>query len=85
MKIKSIYVISIIMVIVFVSACSSEETPEPVPDEVSTIQQPRVVSAEAFVVPVQQANLSFEVGGLVADIGKDNDGNKIEEGSWVEE
>jgi HlyD family secretion protein len=42
-------------------ACSAEETPEPTP--VVPIQQPNTVSAEAFVVPIRQANLSLEIGG----------------------
>jgi multidrug resistance efflux pump len=35
---------------------------------VVAVQQPNTVSAEAFVVPLQQANLSFEVGGRVNKI-----------------
>jgi HlyD family secretion protein len=43
-----------------------EPTPEPVP--VEAVQQPNVVSAEAFVVPLRQADLSFEVGGRVVTL-----------------
>jgi HlyD family secretion protein len=42
----------------------------------TTSEQPRVVSAEAFVVPVQQADLSFEVGGRVVTVD-------VEEGDTV--
>jgi HlyD family secretion protein len=47
-------------------ACSSAQTPEPTP--VVPVQQPDTVSAEAFVVPVRQANLAFELGGRVQTI-----------------
>ena len=52
-----------------------EPTPEPPP--VEAVQQPNVVSAEAFVVPVKQANLAFEVGGRVDSLA-------VEEGDAVE-
>ncbi len=43
-----------------------DPTPEPVP--VQAVQQPNVVSAEAFVVPIKEANLAFEVGGRVKSV-----------------
>jgi HlyD family secretion protein len=52
-----------------------DPTPEPVPVAVS---QPNVVSAEAFVVPLQEANLAFEVGGKVVSV-------EVEEGETVAE
>lgn len=52
-------------------------TPEPV--IVNTVQQPRVVSAEAFVVPVRRAELSFEVGGRIASL-KVKEGDEVNEG-----
>ncbi len=50
-----------------------EATPEPPPDAVS---QPNVVSAEAFVAPVQQADLAFEIGGRVVSV-------EVEEGDTI--
>ena len=47
-------------------ACAAEETPEPTP--VIPVQQPNTVSAEAFVVPIRQANLSLETGGRVKEL-----------------
>ncbi len=49
------------------TACSfGGETPTPEPTVASAAQQQaEVVSAEAFVVPVQEADLSLEVGGRV--------------------
>lgn len=52
-----------------VTACGlfgQEETPEPEP--VEAVQQPNVVSAEAFVVPAKQADLAFEVSGRVVSL-----------------
>jgi multidrug resistance efflux pump len=58
-------------------ACSTGgETPTVEPAAASTTPQVQVVSAEAFVVPVKKAELSFEVGGRVASI-------EIEEGENV--
>jgi HlyD family secretion protein len=47
-------------------ACSAEQTPEPTP--VVPVQQPSTVSAEAFVLPLHQADLSFETAGRVLSI-----------------
>ena len=52
-------------------------TPEPV--IVNTVQQPRVVSAEAFVVPVRRAELSFEVGGRIASLNA-KEGDEVNQG-----
>ncbi|HMQ52475.1 MAG TPA: HlyD family efflux transporter periplasmic adaptor subunit [Anaerolineae bacterium] len=66
-----------VLMIGVLAACSSEEpTPEAVP--ASTTQQPQVVSAEAFVFPVRETTLSFEVGGRVALVA-------VEEGDTVKE
>jgi len=54
---------------------TAEPTVEPLAAQ--AIQQPNVVSAEAFVVPVQKANLSFESGGRVTQV-------EVEEGDSVE-
>ena len=68
----------IILLVGSVVACSSgeEATVEPIADQ--AIQQPNVVSAEAFVVPQQQADLAFEVGGRVTAV-------EVEEGDAVTE
>jgi HlyD family secretion protein len=66
--------------VVSLTACSfgqSEATPEPV--VVDATQQPRVVSAEAFVVPVRQADLSFEVGGRIVSLNVE-EGDQVKEG-----
>jgi HlyD family secretion protein len=76
---KLITIALVIVVASLISACSfgeSEATPEPV--AVSTTQRPQVVSAEAFVVPVREANLSFEIGGRIVKLN-------IEEGDQVKE
>jgi multidrug resistance efflux pump len=59
------------------TACSfGGEAPTAEPVAAATAQQPQVVSAEAFVVPLKEADLSFEVGGRVAAI-------EVEEGEAV--
>lgn len=58
------------------AACGGSETPTAEPVAEAQAAGPAVVSAEAFVVPVADADLSFEVGGRVADI-------KVEEGDTV--
>ena len=59
------------------AACGEAATPTADPvAQASAAEQPAVVSAEAFVVPVEKAELSFEVGGRVAVI-------KVEEGDEV--
>jgi HlyD family secretion protein len=62
-----------------VAACSAfgpEPTPTPVVSE--PVQQPQVVSAEAFVVPNQEADLAFETPGRLASL-------EVEEGEEVEQ
>lgn len=58
--------ISMILVLTACSFGGEEPTPEPV--VVNSTQQPRVVSAEAFVVPVKESTLAFETGGRVVAI-----------------
>lgn len=57
-------------------ACSSSEEPTPEPVEVNAVQQVRVVSAEAFVVPIEEASLAFEGTGLLLELN-------VEEGDEV--
>jgi HlyD family secretion protein len=67
----------IILLVVGLAGCGlfgEDPTPEPVP--VEAVQQPKVVSAEAFVVPVKEADLSFEVGGRVVSVA-------VEEGETI--
>jgi HlyD family secretion protein len=66
---KSVFSILILSLIIgLLAACSpqAEATPEAV--AVSAVQQPKVVSAEAYVFPVQSAQLSFETGGKVVSV-----------------
>lgn len=63
-----------------ITACSGSETPTVEPVAAATAQQPQVVSAEAFVVPLKQADLSFEVGGRVAAIEVE-EGEKVTKGT----
>lgn len=69
--------LALILAVGAITACGGAETPtaEPV-SQAQAAEQPQVVSAEAFVVPVKKSNLSFEIGGRVATI-------KIEEGDEV--
>ncbi|HSH13886.1 MAG TPA: biotin/lipoyl-binding protein, partial [Desulfurivibrionaceae bacterium] len=68
MKVKyAVWILAIALLAMALAGCGligGEPTPEPVP--VEAVQQPNVVSAEAFVVPLKQADLAFEVGGQVA-------------------
>jgi len=59
-----------------------EPTPEPV--VIEAVQQANVVSAEAFVVPVQEADLAFEVGGRVTSVAV-QEGDPIEQGQVLAE
>ncbi|MCB0194088.1 MAG: efflux RND transporter periplasmic adaptor subunit [Anaerolineae bacterium] len=61
------------------AACGSSAEPTPAVVEVDTTQQPQVVSAEAFVVPIKEADLAFEVGGRVVAVEVD-EGETVEEG-----
>lgn len=70
--------LTLILLVLATAACSSAEEPTPEPVDVNAVQQPSVVSAEAFVVPVKQANLSLENGGRVTEV-------TIEEGDPVAE
>ena len=66
----TVWTLVIFLLVISLTGCGlfggGEPTPEPVP--VEAVQQPNVVSAEAYVVPLKQANLAFEVGGRVAAV-----------------
>jgi multidrug resistance efflux pump len=86
MKQKLILVIvTVLFLIVGVAGCGlfgEDPTPEPV--AVEAVQQPNVVSAEAFVVPVKKANLAFEVGGRVQSVAVE-EGDPISAGQLLAE
>jgi HlyD family secretion protein len=80
MRKRWILLILIIIIIAGLAAAYSFWPQQPAPEPtvvVNTAPQPRVVSAEAFVVPVRRADLSFEVGGRIASL-------EVEEGDEVE-
>jgi HlyD family secretion protein len=66
----TVWILVIFLLVISLTGCGlfggGDPTPEPVP--VEAVQQPNVVSAEAFVVPLKQADLAFEVGGRVAAV-----------------
>jgi len=86
MKQKSVVLIlTMALLVVGLAGCGifgGDPTPEPVP--VEAVQQPNVVSAEAFVVPVKDANLAFEVGGRVRSIAVE-EGEPISAGQVLAE
>jgi HlyD family secretion protein len=72
-------ILAMTIIISLVSACSMfGEEPEPEPVVVDPVQQSRVVSAEAFVVPIREADLAFELGGRVVS-------TEVEEGDEVKQ
>ena len=85
MKPKSMIALGAVVVLaILVSACSffgEEAEPEPVA-AASTVQQPTVVSAEAFVVPLREADLAFEAGGRVVTLDID-EGDNVSEGDML--
>ncbi len=83
MRDKSIItVLVLVLAMGAIAACSSEETPTPEPVEAGAIQQPNVVSAEAFVYPIQKADLAFEIGGRVVSV-EVKEGDAVEKGTVI--
>lgn len=85
MKLKTIVTLLIAgLMTILVSACGfgGETEPEPVAAATSTVQQPRVVSAEAFVVPLQEADLAFEAGGRVVAV-EVQEGDEVSQGDLL--
>lgn len=76
----TVWILAISLLAISLTGCGlfggGEPTPEPVP--VEAVQQPNVVSAEAFVVPLRQADLAFESGGRVETV-------HVEEGDSISE
>jgi HlyD family secretion protein len=66
------YILTILFLIstaVILLGCASQDTAtEEVPTIPPVIETSRVVSAEAFVVPIQHADIAFESGGRVVEI-----------------
>jgi len=82
MKPKSILtVLAMVVIVILVAACGEQPTPEPVVVS-DAVQQPQVVSAEAFVVPLQEADLAFEVGGRVVSVAVE-EGDNVEPGQLL--
>lgn len=80
MRSKSLLItVGIILLVMSLAACGAfgGEEPEPTP-VIEAVQQPNTVSAEAFVVPIKEADLSFEIGGRVVAV-------EVEEGDEVKE
>lgn len=73
-------ILAFILAVGAITACGQAATPTPEPvAQASPAEQPQVVSAEAFVVPVKKSNLAFEVGGRIATI-KVEEGDKVAKG-----
>lgn len=85
MKVRpSSLIIIVVLLASVLSACGfggEEPTPEPVPVAVT---QPNVVSAEAFVVPVREADLAFQVGGQVQSLQVE-EGEEVKQGQLLAE
>lgn len=76
MKLRTLSITLLIFVLAgSLLACSSNDTPEPTP--VAAVELPSTVSAEAYVVPIREANLSFETAGRVDQV-------LVEEGDAVQ-
>src|SRR5262245_19264073 len=74
--------IALVLVLIpgLLSACAlGGEEATPTPAVSSAVQQPRVVSAEAFVVPVQEAELAFEASGRITSL-EVQEGDEVNEG-----
>jgi len=82
MKQKSMsMVIVLILLAGLLAACGAGAEAEPTSEAVNaTVAQPNTVSAEAFVVPVREANLAFEQGGRVVAVDVE-EGDPVESGA----
>lgn len=79
---RTLTLIGMILLVLIVSACGfGGEEPEPTP-VIEAVQQPNTVSAEAFVVPVREADLSFEIGGRVVAVPV-KEGDEVKEGALL--
>ncbi len=80
---RTVTLIGMMLLAMIVSACGvfGGEEPEPTP-VIEAVQQPNTVSAEAFVVPVREADLSFEIGGRVVSVPV-KEGDEVKEGDLL--
>ena len=76
--------LAIVVLGTMVSGCSFfSEEPEPEPvAAASTLPQARVVSAEAFVVPLSEADLAFESGGRIIGLNVE-EGDEVNQGDML--
>lgn len=58
----SLATVMVALSISFLVACGSAEEPTPEPVDTEAVQQPKVVSAEAFVVPVKDRTWPLKRG-----------------------
>lgn len=73
-----------LVLLISLTACGFGETPTPTPVVIEAVDQPDVVSAEAFVVPVREADLAFESGGRVVSLPV-QEGDTVTEGQVLAE
>jgi HlyD family secretion protein len=83
LKLSNLRVIGLVLAAILLAgvntACGAiDESAQAVPAQAASSDTPALVSAEAFVVPLQEADLSFEVGGPVVSVA-------VEEGDTVTE
>lgn len=76
-----IFTLSTILVMLLLSGCSFGGSDETGADDSATpippvIETSNLVSAEAFVVPIQEADIAFEANGRVIEL-------TVKEGDWV--
>lgn len=75
--------LSLILLLIGLTGCNLfGGTPTPEPVEVQIVKEPDVVSAEAFVVPIKQANLAFEMSGRLDSLAVD-EGETVEQGQII--
>jgi len=73
-----------ILLLASLTGCGFGADPTAEPVTVEAVEQPNVVSAEAFVVPIKDANLAFEVGGRVKSVAVE-EGDPITAGQMLAE
>jgi multidrug efflux pump subunit AcrA (membrane-fusion protein) len=82
------FILALLALVLIISAVAgytfflSQPEPTPEPVGVNTVQQLRVVSAEAFVVPARRVELTFEAAGRIASI-EVNEGDEVKRRPWI--